>query len=150
MARRKSAGAQPATKPFQWTEEIEAEIFKRIAGGESLRKICDDDWMPNRETVRRRLVDDETFCGQYARAREAQADTLFDQILDIADDATNDFMQRDGVEVPDTEHIQRSKLRIEARKWMAGKLRPKVYGDKLDVEHTGGVTVNITGKDADL
>lgn len=126
-------------KPFEWTPEIEHEIFKRIADGESLRDICDDDWLPSRETVRKRLIEDTSFAGQYARAREAQADTIFDEILQIADDARNDWMERRGEEdagwIANGEHIQRSRLRIEARKWMAGKLRPKVYGDKLDLTH---------------
>lgn len=88
------------------------------------------------------LAKDEyaSFRQQYARAREAQADALFDEMLDIADDGSNDWMERkrdDGStdEVLNHEHIQRSRLRIDARKWMAGKLRPKVYGDKAEVEH---------------
>jgi hypothetical protein len=83
------------------------------------------------------------FREQYARAREAQADAIFDEILDIADDGSNDWMERrreDGSvdEVVNHEHIQRSKLRVDARKWMAGKLAPKKYGEKVQLDH--GVT----------
>lgn len=75
------------------------------------------------------------------RAREAQADAIFDEILDIADDGSNDWMERHDAEggsigwKENGEAIGRSRLRIDARKWMAGKLRPKVYGEKLGVEH---------------
>lgn len=81
----------------------------------------------------------------YAHAREAQAATLFDEILDIADDARNDWMEKRSAEGEQVgwqengEAIRRSQLRIDARKWVAGKLRPKKYGDKLDVERGGAV-----------
>lgn len=92
--------------------------------------------MPNKSTVFRWLAADEAFRDQYARAREAQADALFDDILDIADDGTNDYMTKtnaDGSEYEalNAEHIQRSRLRVDARKWMAGKLLPKKYGEKI-------------------
>lgn len=66
---------------------------------------------------------------QYARAREVQADKLFDECLTIADqyDATAEKLEGG------TDHINRARLRIDTRKWMAGKLRPKVYGDKLEL-----------------
>lgn len=129
--------------PFAWTEEIEAEIFDRIAKGEAVRNICKDDWLPSWSTVNKRLASDAEFSAQYARAREDQADAIFDEILAIADDAHNDWMEINGEDDAgwraNGEHIQRSKLRIDARKWMAGKLRPKKYGDKLELEHGGNV-----------
>jgi hypothetical protein len=65
-------------------------------------------------------------------------------MLDIADDTSLDTRKgKDGDEQPNTEWITRSRLRVETRKWMAGKLRPKVYGDKIDVEHGGSVSVQI-------
>jgi hypothetical protein len=105
--------------------------------------------------VFRWLASSEKLRDQYARAREAQADTLFDEILDIADDARNDWMVRRGQDdagwQANSEHIQRSRLRLDARKWMAGKLQPKKYGEKLElagdpaaplkVEHT--VTLDL-------
>lgn len=136
---------KPGAPPYAWTPEIEDEIFGRIAKGESLVDICEDDWLPSRSTVHKRLADDPIFADRYARAREAQADTIFDEILQIADDARNDWMERRGEDdagwVANGEHIQRSRLRIEARKWMAGKLRPKVYGDKLDVDVQGAIKI---------
>lgn len=89
--------------------------------------------------------DREDFRRQYARAREAQADTIFDEIIDIADNATNDWMERNGQDDEgyqlNGEHVQRSRLRLDARKWMAGKLAPKKYGDKIQTEHSGSLTV---------
>lgn len=118
-------------------------ICIRIAEGESLRSICEQDGMPDKATVFRWLADEgnAAFRDQYARARELQADTLFDDILEISDDARNDWMERNpekggGYEL-NGDHIQRSRLRVDARKWMAGKLKPKVYGDKITHDGTG-------------
>lgn len=126
--------------------EFSCELFdticERISDGESLRSICSDPEMPNKASVFRWLAQDETLSDQYTRAREAQADGLFDEILDIADDAQNDWSESDDGSVSlNKENIQRSKLRIDARKWMAGKMRPKVYGDKIEVEQSGQINV---------
>lgn len=124
-----------------YTEEMAIAICERIADGESLKSICDDDNMPARSTVFKWLAENETFSDMYARSREEQADAIFDEVLEIADDGRNDWMERRGEEdagwVTNGENIQRSRLRIDARKWMAGKLRPRKYGDKLELEHGG-------------
>ncbi len=129
-------------------EQIEAHkatICDRIANGESLRQICDSDDLPAASTVFLWLTNDASFSEQYARAREAQADALFDDILSIADDGRNDWMERkdkDGKNIgwqENGEALRRSQLRVEARKWMAGKLKPKKYGEKLDLNLSGSV-----------
>lgn len=129
---------KPRGRSTLFGAEVADAICERIANGESLRSICDDDDMPNKATVFRWLAKHQEFGDQYARAREIQADALFDDILSIADDARNDWMERRGEDdagwVANGEHIQRSRLRIEARKWMAGKLRPKKYGERIEVE----------------
>lgn len=123
----------------EFSQELFDRICERIAEGESLRGICEDADMPSTTAVKKWLIKDDggALVAQYARAREMQADTLFDENLDIADDARNDWMERRGEDdagwVANGEHIQRSKLRIETRKWMAGKLKPKVYGDKIAI-----------------
>jgi hypothetical protein len=93
--------------------------------------------MPSTTAVTKWLRDFPEFRDQYVRARELQADAIFDECLDIADDSRNDWILRNGERAPDTEAIQRARLRIDTRKWMAGKLRPKKYGDKLDLTHAG-------------
>lgn len=129
-------------RPSDYSQEVADAICERIADGQSLRTICAADEMPNKSTVFRWLAVNEAFRDQYARARESQADALFDEILEIADDGTNDYAEgRNGETVVNNEAIGRSRLRVDARKWMAGKLRPKVYGDKLDLAHSGGVEI---------
>lgn len=131
-----------------YSEDMALIICERLADGESLKAICEDDEMPARSTVFKWLAENETFSDMYARAREEQADAIFDEILNIADDGRNDWMERRGEEdagwITNGENIQRAKLRIDARKWMAGKLRPKKYGEKLELEHGGQVTLTPT------
>lgn len=96
--------------------------------------------MPSQSMVFRWLSTNAEFREQYAYAREAQADALFNEALDIADDGSNDWMQCNDPENPgwkaNGEHIQRSRLRIDTRKWMASKLNAKRYGDKQSIEHS--------------
>lgn len=122
-----------------FSSEITDAICERLADGRSLRSICTDEDMPGLTTVFRWLADEDkiSFRNQYARARETQADALFDEMLDIADDAVNDFMERKSDEEQgggwqlNGEHVQRTRLRLDTRKWMAGKLAPKKYGEKI-------------------
>jgi len=105
-----------------------------------MREICQAEEMPEARTVYRWLEANDAFRQQYARAKESQADYFAEEILEISDDGSNDWMKRQSdagaIEVPDHEHISRSKLRVDSRKWLMSKLAPKKYGDKID--HTVG------------
>jgi hypothetical protein len=116
-------------------QEIINAVCDRMAGGESLTSICKKNpEIPPFQTVLNWVRTDNDFYEQYARARQAQADALFSEIQDIADEVQNDsYIDQNGVERTNHEVVARSKLRIDARKWMAGKLRPKAYGDKIDI-----------------
>lgn len=131
-----------------YTEETALRICERIADGESLKSICDEDDMPARSTVFKWLAENKTFSDMYVRAREEQADAIFDDILSIADDGRNDWMAKFGEDdagwSTNGENLQRAKLRIDARKWIAAKLKPKKYGEKLELEHGGQVTLTPT------
>lgn len=129
-------------RPSDFTPEIAAAICSRIASGESLRTICKDEATPAQSTVFKWLAERKEFSDQYARAREAQADAMAEDILDIADNGTNDWTERqvgDGevIEVVNHDHIQRSRLRVDARKWLMARMAPKKYGDKVTQEISG-------------
>jgi hypothetical protein len=146
-----------AGRPSDYSEELADLICTRIADGESVRAICADDDMPDKATVFRWLAKHESFRDQYAQAKAAQAEHMADEILDIADDGSNDWMERraaDGstVEVVNGEHIQRSRLRVDSRKWLLSKLLPKKYGDRITNHVVGGdddapVRVEVTDRD---
>ena len=126
-------------RPSEYEPVIADIICEHLADGISLREICRGEDMPNKSTVFRWLAAHADFRDQYARAREAQADALADELLDIADDGDNDWMERKGEDGQSLgwrgngEAIQRSRLRVDTRKWIASKLKPKKYGDKLAV-----------------
>lgn len=123
-----------AGRPSSFSQDIADTICSRIAEGESLRTICQADDMPGKSTVFRWLAESETFRDQYARAREAQADYLAEEILGIADNGENDtYVDENGNKRTDQDVIARSRLRVDARKWLASKMAPKKYGDKLAV-----------------
>lgn len=131
-------------RPSEFTQETADIICERIADGESLRSICADEDLPNKATVFRWLNAYKEFSDQYARAREEQAETLADEIVGIADEECTFIKggkgQDDGEEVEvafDATAVARNRLRIDARKWVAAKLKPKKYGDKVTQEHTG-------------
>lgn len=129
-------------RPTKYTLKTADEICRRLMGGESLRTICLDEDMPHRDTVFNWINAHPKFFDQYSRARVAQADTLFDECLDIADDGSNDYMERlarngDTITVVNAEHISRSKLRVDTRMVMTKRLNPKKYGDRTAMEITG-------------
>lgn len=110
------------------------------------------DGYPTPSAVINWVMDDRDDCAAlYARAREVQAMLLLDEIQEIADDGESDFLKhdKDGNPVMDKEFAARSKLRVDTRRWAMSKMLPKVYGDKLDLNHAGkvdgDVTVKVTG-----
>ena len=130
-------------RPSTYSVELTDVICKRLSGGESLRQICKDNNMPVQSTVYLWLLDEDKkeFSEKYADARNSQAEVLFDEILEIADDGINDWMERElesgTIEVINSEHIQRSRLRVDTRKWYLSKVLPKKYGEKVDLTSLG-------------
>jgi hypothetical protein len=117
-------------------------ICVEISSGRSLRSICLDEGMPDKATVFRWLAKYEAFRDQYAHAREAQADAMLEDILEIADDGTNDsYTDEEGNVRTNQDVIARSRLRVDARKWAMSKMAPKKYGEKLDLNHSGSVNL---------
>jgi len=124
-------------RPTKYTIELADKICEEIATSSiGLNHICEKlEIAPS--SVYLWLKDNKEFSEKYARAREKQADYLVEEILEIADDGTNDLMtvvKGDiSYEMENKEVVNRSKLRVDARKWVASKLAPKKYGDKLEL-----------------
>jgi len=110
-----------AGRPTLYSEEIVNEILKQITEGAGLVRICKAGNMPEVSTVYRWLQSDEKFFNRYTRARDEQADTLADEICEIAD------TEKDA---------NKARVRVDARKWVASKLKPKKYGDKQEIDVT--------------
>jgi hypothetical protein len=132
----------PAVGSTVFTETVAKHILDRIADGESLRAICKDDALPSRQTVLRWLWGEceeakaFDFVAKYARAREAQGDAMDDKILETADNSTPETAPSDRV-------------KIDAYKWRAEKLKPRVYGSKLEIDATVKQTISAVPLSAD-
>lgn len=123
-------------RPSLFSEELANDICSRISDGESLNRITQEEGMPARFTVHRWLNENKDFSDKYMRAREIQADVYADEMDDIAHSDID---------------VNKARLIIDTRKWVASKLKPRKYGDKID--HTtngkdlpqpifGGLAVN--------
>lgn len=129
-------------RPSKYTPEIAKEICDRLAEGETLRQVCRSEGIPTEGAVRGWVLSDyHGFSSQYATAREIGYMTMADELLEIADDGTNDWSARQGADgdagevALNGEHIQRSRLRVDTRKWLLSKALPKVYGDRQEIKH---------------
>ena len=124
------------TGDFTYTPALAKAVCDRLAGGESLRAVCRDEGMPHHSTVLSWVRDDVNgFSDQYARAREIGYLLVADDLLEISDDGKNDWIATNDPENPgyrlNGEHVQRSRLRVDTRKWILSKMLPKIYGDKV-------------------
>ncbi|HRH29186.1 MAG TPA: hypothetical protein PKV17_10450 [Aquabacterium sp.] len=153
VAVKKAAITAPVAKrsegaPSSYTPELAAKVCECIANGMSLRAIAAQPGMPAMSTVMAWLDGARPeFSEQYARAREAQADKMAEDILAIADEeCTTVRASKHGMDgdadgmrevVFDATAVARNRLRVDARKWLASKLAPKKYGDKVLNEVTG-------------
>ncbi|EGF10489.1 TPA: hypothetical protein ACFNMI_002202 [Neisseria bacilliformis] len=110
--------------------DIMERICELLAAGQSMAQICRSKAMPAQSTVYRWIAESAEFSERYAHAREMQADMLADEIIEIADSCE-----------PEAAAVAKAKARIDARKWLAARLAPKKYGDRVDV--SAGVAVKV-------
>lgn len=127
----------------KYTQEIADRICEYLMAGLSLRETCvQEDVVTPIGTVLQWVRDDrEGFAKHYRRAREIGYHVMAEEILAVANDGSNDYMVRqskDGeeYEVVNHEHVQRSRLRVDTMKWMLSKTLPKIYGERLNLDHT--------------
>ena len=114
---------RPTKYSIGWAERF----CDLIAEGRSVAEICARPDMPSQQSVYTWLKQDEDFLERYARAREAQADTLAAKIMTVVD----------GVE-PEPGKVSKARLQFDAYRWHAGKLAPKKYGDRISHDVKGG------------
>lgn len=131
---------------MKYTPSQREILFKKIISliekGASLRAVLKKKEMPVSETFYKWLKEDEDKATRYARATELRAEAIFEDILNIADENYRDvYVDGEGLERTDHDVIQRSKLRVDARKWVLAKMHPTKYGDKIDVT-SGNEAIN--------
>lgn len=145
-----NAADKKGGRPSRYTKKLAGEICELVAADpcNTMRKIAEIEGIPSPATICRWLGEHESFREQYARAKEAQAEILVEEMIMIADDGELDVetrVNRHGEEydVERGDIVARSKLMVDTRKWLAAKLKPKKYGDKVDLNHKGEVKVQI-------
>lgn len=137
------AGGKRGRPPEIRTKANADRICALLAEGMSLRKICEMDGMPSKPAILDWLAIDADFAAQYAQARVKQAEGMGEELLEIADDGRNDWMEKLGKDgqslgwMVNGEAVQRSRLRVDTRKWLLSKMLPKKYGEKIEHEHSG-------------
>jgi len=127
-------------------QEIINTICKEVADGKSIRQITkENDNLPHRDTINEWFASSKDFADQYARAYKESASIFAEDIISISDNRGGDtFFNTNGVEKVDHAVINRDRLRVDSRKWVASKRNPKKYGDKIEVE-----TINDQDKPID-
>lgn len=128
-------------RPSDYTQELADKICSQLSMGKSLRSVCKEEGMPSAQTIFNWFRTNKEFLEQYARAKQESADAMAEEILDISDDTSQDtiYIQKGKVEIAmeNKEWVNRSKLRVDTRKWLMAKMKPKVYGEKLDLTSDG-------------
>lgn len=127
-----------------YSDELAQEICQRISEGQGVALIGRSEGMPTPSTIHKWLLDGKhpEFQKKYEQAVNIRAEHLFEEILEIADESKNDWIVRRGedgsvVTVVNKEVVNRSRLRIDTRKWYLAKVMPKKFGDKLDLTSDG-------------
>lgn len=141
MTSHPKAPKQRKRRKSGYTPAIGRAICKLLAEGLTLNQVCERLQLASR-TVRRWAMENDEFAPHYARARELGYQKMADELIDIADDGRNDWMDiqrgKETIRVVDKEAVARSQIRIDTRKWILAKALPKIYGDKLDLKHNAG------------
>ena len=135
------AGKKIHGNKIEFTDELITRICTIISTSKyGLHRICKaNPDLPSVPAILRELSVNAQFRSHYAHAREAQAEFILDEAYDILDDNSGDNIQTENGEIPNHEWISRSKARADFRKWMASRLAPKKYGDKIQTEHSGEI-----------
>lgn len=128
-------------RPTKYTKELADLICEQLADGKSMRTVCRQEGMPSMSTVFKWLREDLAFSQQYEKAKEESSDAMAEDLLDIADTPVMGEIKTikpDGtIEIKQDEMLGHRRLQVDTRKWLMSKMKPKKYGDKLDMTTNG-------------
>jgi hypothetical protein len=140
-------------RPVKYTPALAEEICNTIASiSKGTKRLCSEHahW-PCQDTLFTWLKKYSDFSEQYARSKMCQVELLVDEILEISDDVSQDqYVNEQGALVSNHSAINRARLKIDTRKWLACKLVPRVYGNKIDIESDSIMSEELRKLSADL
>jgi len=122
-------------RPTDYSQEIVSKICSEIAEGKSLRAVCEIEGMPDKSTVFVWLREHKEFQDQYARATEERTEALSEELMDLGDEAVELAQTVDAK--ASSAVVQAVKLKADNIKWTMSKMKPKKYGDKIDMTTNG-------------
>lgn len=139
-----SKTAKPTTtraklKPFvRYSEELVDTILNRVARGEPLSGVCDQPDMPSRSSFFDWVIKYPDLKDKYEFAIQMRADLYAEETITISDEVEVEAKYGDESVTLDLSStaVARNRLRVDARKWYAGKLSPKKYGDRIQNDTT--------------
>lgn len=140
-------------RPTKYNLKLGQEICDAIAStSKGTKKLCaEHSHWPCQDTLFTWLRTYPEFSEQYAQAKVCQIELLVDEIIEISDDASQDqHMNELGALVSNPSAINRARLKVDTRKWLASKLVPKVYGNKIDIEGNNSMSEELRQLSADL
>jgi hypothetical protein len=111
---------------MELTKHQQEIVLRELRQGSNLAKACEAADIQRRGDVLDQCERDDSFAGQYTRAREIGYALLGDDLLSVSDDTS----------IP----ADHRRIMVDSRKWMLSKMLPKVYGDRLNLEHSGSVS----------
>lgn len=151
--------ANKVGRPTKYTQELADSICAELALGKSIRTVCAEDDMPSVATIFNWFRSQPEFLEQYTRAKEESADAMAEEVLYIADTqkvGVTKTIKPSGEEIKEEDMLGHRRLQIETRKWLMAKMKPKKYGDKLDMTSDGKALPtpiirleNVPGNDSD-
>jgi hypothetical protein len=127
----KTAVKRSVGRPVEWEEDnpVWEEVVSRMATGKSLSSVLREPGMPPWATFNRMLRSNEQLRVAYDKAVQDRADKLADEIIELSD-----AVMPEGLRGPEASAwVQQKRLQVDARKWVASKLKPRTYGDRIDV-----------------
>jgi hypothetical protein len=119
-------------RPALFSPELATEVLTRLADGRSLRSVCGDEEMPSLSTVMKWLRENEAFSQQYAGAREARADVMFEELDEVSEDAAS---------AESAVTVAGLRLKADNIKWKLARMSPKKYGEKIETTHAGAIGI---------
>jgi hypothetical protein len=140
--------AEERGRPTKYTRAIADEICKQLSEGATLNQICTPAEMPSRPTVLEWVrTDRDGFSDRYTLARDLLLDHWADEVIDISDDTSGDTVEDAyGKERQDSEWVNRSRLRVDTRKWLLSKLKPERYGDRMTMDQNVNIAKTMQDK----
>jgi len=123
--------AHPGGRPTKYSKALADKICSELAEGKSLRTVCQQEGMPDKSTVFCWLRDIQEFQDQYALAKESSAEAMNEILLDLGDEAIE--LSQTVNEKASSAVVQAVKLKADNLKWVMSKMKPKKYGEKLDL-----------------